>query len=76
MKKKILIVLLIIIVIALIGVGYFVFTDMQQEERLKTELSELNELVNAENIDMDAINDRLDRIVTTGDYAVVENAFK
>ena len=28
MKKKILIVLLIIIVIALVGVGYFVFTDM------------------------------------------------
>ena len=35
MKKKILIVLLIIIVIALIGVGYFVFSDMQQEDKLK-----------------------------------------
>ena len=56
MKKKILIVLLIIIVIALVGVGYFVFTDMMQEDKLKTELSELNDLVNAENIDMDAIN--------------------
>lgn len=76
MKKKILIVLLIIIVIALIGVGYFVFTDMMQEDKLKTELSELQQLVNTENIDMDAINSRLDRTVTTGDYAVVENAFK
>lgn len=76
MKKKILIVLLIIIVIALIGVGYFVFSDMQQEDKLKTELSELDQLVNAENIDMDAINDRLDRTVTKGDYAVVEDAFK
>ena len=37
MKKKILIILLIVIVIALIGVGYFVFTDMGQEEKLKTE---------------------------------------
>ena len=76
MKKKILIVLLIIIVIALVGVGYFVFTDMQQEEKLKTELSELNDLVNAENIDMDAINDRLDRRITTGDYEKVEDAYK
>ncbi len=76
MKKKILIILLIIIAIALVGVGYFVFTDMRQEEKLKTELYELDQLVNAENIDMDAIDDRLDRTVTTGDYAVVEDAFK
>ena len=59
MKKKILIVLLIIIVIALVGVGYFVFTDMMQEDKLKTELSELNDLVNAENINMDAVNEKL-----------------
>ena len=76
MKKKILIVLLIIIVIALVGVGYFVFTDMQQEEKLKTELSELNDLVNAENIDMDAVNEKLERRITTGDYEKVEDAYK
>ena len=76
MKKKILITLLIIIVIALIGVGYFVFTDMQQEEKLKTELTELSELSNAQNIDIDEINNRLDRIVTKGDYSIVEEAFK
>lgn len=76
MKKKILITLLIIIVIALIGVGYFVFTDLQQEEKLKTELTELNELSNAQNIDINEINNRLDRIVTKGDYATVENACK
>ena len=76
MKKKVLIVLLIIIVIALVGVGYFVFTDMQQEEKLKTELSELNDLVNAENIDMDAVNEKLDRRITTGDYEKVEDAYK
>lgn len=76
MKKKILIVLLIIIVIALVGVGYFVFTDMMQEDKLKTELSELNDLVNAENIDMDAINEKLDRRITTGDYEKVEDAYK
>ena len=54
----------------------FVFSDMMQEDKLKTELSELQQLVNTENIDMDAINSRLDRTITTGDYAVVEDAFK
>ena len=76
MKKKILITILIIIVILMAIVGYFVFSDMMQEGKLKTELAEINELSNAEQIDMTAINDRLDRIVTTGDYAVVEGAFK
>ena len=76
MKKKILIVILIIIVIALIGVGYFVYTDLQQEEKLKTELTELSELSNAQNIDINEINNRLNRIVTKGDYATVEEAFK
>ena len=76
MKKKVLIAILIIIVIAIVVVGYFVFSDMMQEDKLKTELSELQQLVNTENIDMDAINSRLDRTVTTGDYALVENAFK
>ena len=75
MKKKILIVILII-VIALIGVGYFVYTDLKQEEKLKTELTELSELSNAQDIDINEINNRLDRIVTKGDYAAVEEAFK
>ena len=76
MKKKVLIAILIIIVIALVGVGYFVFTDMMQEDKLKTELSELNDLVNAENINMDAVNEKLDRRITTGDYEKVEDAYK
>lgn len=76
MKKKVLIAILIIIVIAIAVVGYFVFNDMMQEDKLKTELAEINELSNAGQMDMTAINDRLDRIVTTEDYAVVEGAFK
>ena len=76
MKKKILIIVFIIIVIALAVIGYLVYNDMMQEDKLKKELLEINELSNAETIDMDTINDRLDRIVTTGDYAIVEEAFK
>lgn len=76
MKKKILIIILVIIVIAIVGIGYFVISDLMQEDKLKAELSELDQLVNSQNIDMNAINDRLDRVVTKGDYAVVEKAFK
>lgn len=76
MKKKVLIAILIIIVIAIAVVGYFVFSDMMQEDKLKTELSEIYQLTNAETIDMDAINERLNRTITKGDYAVVEEAFK
>ena len=67
---------LIIIVIALVVMGYFVFSDMMQEDKLKTELSEIYQLTSAETIDMDAINERLNRTITKGDYAVVEEAFK
>ena len=76
MKKKVLIAVLIIIVIALVVIGYFGFSDMMQEDKLKTELSEIYQLTNAETIDMDAINERLNRTITKGDYAVVEEAFK
>lgn len=49
---------------------------MMQEDKLKTELSELNDLVNAENINMDAVNEKLNRRITTGDYEKVEDAYK
>lgn len=76
MKKKIIIVVAVILV-AIIGViGYMVISDMGQEDKLKTEISEISDLSNAENIDIDEINKRLDRTVTKGDYAKVENAFK
>ena len=76
MKKKIIIVVAVILV-AIIGViGYMVISDMGQEDKLKTEISEISDLSNAENIDIDEINKRLDRTVTKGDYAKVEDAFK
>ena len=76
MKKKILIAIFILILMAIAVIGYFVLNDMIQEAKLKKEIIEINQLSNAENIDMDEINDRLNRTVTTGDYAVVEKAFK
>ena len=76
MKKKVLIAVLIIIVIAIGVIGYFVFSDMIQEDKLKTELTEIYQLTNSETIDMNAINERLNRTITKGDYAIVEEAFK
>ena len=76
MKKKVLVAILIIIVIAIGVIGYSVISDLGQEDKLKTELAEINDLSNADSIDINAINERLDRTITTGDYAVVEKAFK
>ena len=76
MKKKILIIVGIIIPIVIGVIAYFVITDLQQEDKLTAELQEISNLVNSQNIDTDQINERLDRTVTRGDYAVVEQSFK
>lgn len=76
MKKKILIIVAVLIVVLLSIFGYLVYTDIQQEEKLKIELDELNQLANSENIDMNAINVKLEQTVTKGDYAIVEQSFK
>lgn len=76
MKKTILIIIAIIVVIVLTVFGYMVFSDIRQEQKLNEELEEISTLVNAEQLDINKINEKLDRTVTTGDYAVVEKAFK
>ena len=76
MKKKILIGVLAVIVIAVVAIGYFVFADGQQEQKLKDELTEINNLANATPIDVDAIYDKLGETVTKGDYAILETAMK
>lgn len=76
MKKRILIIVGIIILIVIGVIAYFVITDLQQEDKLTAELQEISNLVNSQNIDIDQINERLDRTVTRGDYAVVEQSFK
>ncbi len=76
MKKKIIIVLGVIIGIFLVLVAYFFFFDMNQENQLKAEITELEELVNAKNIDIEAVNQKLNETVAKDDYAKVEKAFK
>ena len=47
MKKKILIALLIIIVLIIGVIAYFLISDLKQEEKLISEINELDNLVNA-----------------------------
>ena len=51
-------------------------TDLNQESKLKDELNYLDSLVNVENIDLDKIDEILNRTVTKDDYQVVEKAYK
>lgn len=74
--KKVIITIAIIIVVLFIGIGYFVLSDMRQEKALNEELEQISDLTNVENIDVNAINEKLDRTVTKGDYAVVEQSIK
>lgn len=76
MKKKVLIILGVIIVLIIAIIGYFVYDDLKQEDKLMAELNEINNLVNSENMDIDKINSKLNTIITKGDYATVEIAFK
>lgn len=76
MKKKVLISIVIIVVILLVTFGYFIAKDLMQEEKLLSELDEINTLVNSDNINIDEINAKLNSTITNGDYAIVEQAFK
>ena len=68
MKKKVLISIVIIVVILLVTFGYFIAKDLMQEEKLLSELDEINTLVNSDNINIDEINAKLNSTITNGDY--------
>lgn len=52
----------------------FVVRDLRQEKTLRDEIASIQELAGSEQ--MDAVNEKLGHIVTTGDYAKVEKAVK
>ena len=76
MKKKILIVVGIIVALIIVVFGYFIVSDLKQEDKLITELNEISDLVNEENVDIDEVNERLNNTVTKGDYKIVEESSK
>lgn len=76
MKKKILIVILILVLAFGALVAYYFFHDRMQEQKLNKEFSEIDQLMNEENSDQETLNKKLNTLVSSGDYAEIEQAFK
>lgn len=76
MKKVIIGVIIAIVVVAIVGIGILVVNDFRQEDILRQEMLEFENLTRAENIDLDQIDQKIREIKTTGDYGVLEKAMK
>lgn len=77
MKRKIIITIIAVLVVIAGIIGFFAVKDLKQEKNLCEEIASIQELTaNIGHVDMDQVNEKLQRTVTTGDYAVVEQAVK
>lgn len=76
MNKKVIISICVIIALIIGFVSYFVVKDIKQESKLLTEASIVVDAIDFDNLNEEVINKHLKKIVTHGDYAVVEKAFK
>ncbi len=76
MKKAIIGVIIAIVLVVAVGIGILVVKEFKQEDILRQEMLEFENLTRAENIDLDQIDQRIREIKTTGDYGVLEKAMK
>lgn len=76
MKKAIIGVIIAIILVVAIGIGILVVNDFRQEDILRQEMLEFENLTRAENIDLEQIDQRIRELKTTGDYGILEKAMK
>ena len=76
MKHKVFIVLLILVFIALTVVFYLKYQSFSVEKKLMQEVNEVNTILLNKNYSTDDMNNVLNRVVTTGDYAIVEKSYK
>lgn len=76
MKKAIIGVIIAIVLVAIVGIGVLVVNDFKQEDILRQEMLEFENLTRVENIDLDQIDQRIRELKTTGDYGVLEKAMK
>lgn len=76
MKKKFFITIGVVVALIAVLIAIFAVKDLRQEKTLRDEISSIQELTDSEQIDMDAVNEKLERTVTTGDYAKVEKTVK
>ena len=80
MKKKGLIIGIIIAIVAIVivvgCVAIYIAKGFTQELAIKEEIQAIDQITNVtdlQTIDMEAFNQKTDSVVTTGDYAIVEN---
>ena len=78
-KKSVIAIVIAFLAIVLIvgGIVIFLASGFTQELAIKNEIQQMDEMTNdVENVDIEAFNQKADTIVTTGDYAIVEQAVK
>ena len=71
--KTIAIIIATLIAIIIVGFGYFFVQDFKTEDNLKKEFQEINNMINEKNINIEEVNNRLKRTISSGDYEIVEN---
>lgn len=74
--KKVLIIIGIIVAIVVVLITTLIIKDLNQEEKLRQELNEIDSLINFDEFDYDKVNERLGKTISSGDYLVVEKAAK
>ena len=74
--KIILWIALIIFVLFCFLVGFLVVKDLKQEDNLRDNIKELNEMFSQDELDVDKINKSLKSYVTTGENLALEKAVK
>ena len=74
--KKIFLIILAIIFIIMFLIGVMVVKDLKEEDKLRDDISSINELINSDNPDDKLINKKLKTYVTTGDNLSLEKAVK
>lgn len=75
-SKKIFLIILTIILIIMFLIGIMVVKDLKEEDKLRDDISNINELINSDNPDNKLINKKLKTYVTTGENLSLEKAVK
>lgn len=74
--KKILIAVGVVVALIVLLLTVLIIKDLNQEEKLRQELNEIDSLINFDEFDYDKVNERLGKTISSGDYLVVEKAAK
>ena len=74
--KKILITIGVVVALIVLLLTIIIIKDLNQEEKLRQELNEIDSLINFDEFDYDKVNERLGKTISSGDYLVVEKAAK